>query len=506
VDIKTTLVLLVLFGTAFPRGSIRAAPPALVATALGTPAGPGAGQPALTAAGDGSLWLTWLEPAAAGSMALRCSPFDPARSLWRPAVTVARGDGFARGPGDLPALAVTAAGQAAVAWTVLTATGQGQRVMLSQSEDGGRSWSPPALLSRESTDCASPALATLADGRLVAVWLDRRARSSNDRGMGLYVRLLGLEAAPDRLLDPEAVEGSQPVLTALLDGGLLVAYSGRHPGSTPHPRVLRWHRRQWGEPHEIDSEADDGGDAPNGGPRIAGDGGRVGAVWTAGGGAGRRLLVSASPDAGIRFQMPVTVGAGDNVPSRPALALLHDGALLVTWAESDPAGEGQRLRLGRFSPDLRPLPAPITLAPAGPLLSLPQIGLVRDYAGNGATAVALVVFGRGGPQPGLGVIKVTIPEGELLAAANDDCRCSPTPAQLAGYSIRGTITAVQAPAGSLTLDLDAAPGVMEAGPQVFQASAGTLAAARTGRQCLARIERKASGWRLFDLRLLEEPR
>jgi len=505
VDIKAILLRLVLIGAAFPPGLVRADPLSLLTTALASPAGPGANQAALTAAGDGSLWLTWLEPAAAGSSALRGAAFDPVRNRWRPAVTVARGDGFVREPGNLPAFAASADGRAAVAWTVLAANGPGQCVMLSQSSDGGHSWSPPARLSPESTDAASPALATLADGHLAAVWLDRRARSGDGRGLGLYVRLLGPEATSDQLLDPEAAAGAQPVLAALLDGSALVAYAGRHPGSPAQPRVLRWHRQQWGQPHEIDAEPDDGGDALNGGPRIAVDGGRVGAVWTPRGGEAR-LLVSASPDAGRRFQLPVSAGLGDNAPRLPDLALLHDGALLVTWVVEADAGGGQRVRLGRFSPDLRPLPATITLASAGPILSVPQIGLIHDYAGNGATAMALVAVTVGGPRPGLHLFKVTVPEGALLAAANDDCRCSPTPAQLAGYPVRGTITGVETQTGRLTLDLDAAPGVMEAGPQIFHASAATLAVARPDRQCLARIEREAGGWRLFDLRLLEEPR
>ena len=309
-DIKAILLRLVLIGAAFPPGLVRADPLSLLTTALASPAGPGANQAALTAAGDGSLWLTWLEPAAAGSSALRGAAFDPVRNRWRPAVTVARGDGFVREPGNLPAFAASADGRAAVAWTVLAANGPGQCVMLSQSSDGGHSWSPPARLSPESTDAASPALATLADGHLAAVWLDRRARSGDGRGLGLYVRLLGPEATSDQLLDPEAAAGAQPVLAALLDGSALVAYAGRHPGSPAQPRVLRWHRQQWGQPHEIDAEPDDGGDALNGGPRIAVDGGRVGAVWTPRGGEAR-LLVSASPDAGRRFQLPVSAGLGE---------------------------------------------------------------------------------------------------------------------------------------------------------------------------------------------------
>jgi hypothetical protein len=77
---------------------------------------------------------------------------------------------------------------------------------------------------------------------------------------------------------------------------------------------------------------------------------------------------------------------------------------------------------------------------------------------------------------------------------------------LAGYPIRGAITAVAASDGAVTLDLDAAPGVLEAGPQVFLASPEALGVARPGRQCLARIERDRNLWRIFDLRLLEEPR
>jgi len=213
-------------------------------------------------------------------------------------------------------------------------------------------------------------------------------------------------------------------------------------------------------------------------------------------------MVSVSPDAGARFLMPVTAGTG-GVGSKPAAAILHDGAILVTWLESSAPGGGDGVRLQRFGPDLRSGPA-LRLAPSGS--GRPETALFRDYAGNSGAALALVAFAGGGEHAALHTMAVTVAEGSLLAAEDDDCRCAPTPAQLAGYPIRGAITAVAASEGLVTLDLDAAPGVLQAGPQVFFASPEALAAARPGRQCLARTEPDRGRWRLFDLRLLEGTR
>jgi hypothetical protein len=174
--------------------------------------------------------------------------------------------------------------------------------------------------------------------------------------------------------------------------------------------------------------------------------------------------------------------------------------MLVTWLETDGS-----YWLRRISPDFT-ADEPIALAPAGGVAAknFPRAALVRNYAGGDGTAQFIAAYTSEGKRGELHTVLVTVREGELLAAAKD-CDCAPTPEQLAGFPVRGTIAAILADRSVLRVAHGEIPGVLAAGVDEFRAAPDVLAAVTAGRQFLGRIERRDGAWRVYDVRLLVQP-
>ena len=265
--------------------------------------------------------------------------------------------------------------------------------------------------------------------------------------------------------------------------------------------MARLHGRAWEDRHPISADGWKGAGA--GGPRIAADGGRLVAVWRTANSADPHILVSTSPDAGGRFLAPLQVNAGTPA-GLPAAALLHDGAALIAWSEGDSAGQaGAWVR--RLAPE-NSLDAPLYLGMASPRTPALQIAIVLDYAGDVFSAQAIIAYGSADASAGVRTVLLNVPEADLLSVANAACHCAPTPMQLIGYPLVGTVVSVGPGRASVVIESDAMPGVLDSGRHDFAVDPQMGALLRPGRECLAHIVRKDGVWTLYDARLLEPAR
>ncbi len=476
-----------------------------------SPAAPNSLGASFTTAPNGELWLSWVEPSAMASHAakpaaapaehhhgetpdsgqntLRFAIFDASTHQWSSARTIVTGHGVPTSNADFPLLAIDGHGHVFALWQ----DGHGS-AFLSESPDRGVTWSAPAAWTKESEVVEKFSLCRLADGRILAAWLDGRGRQPNDGStQKLHARIVGANT-PDVLVDPAVCDCCQTALTAFPDGTALVAYRGRTKEEVRDIRTARFRGQTWDQPRGLNDDDWRINACPINGPRLASDGGRIAVAWFTAANSEPSVFASYSPDAGARFIIPLRLDRGKPMGNVDTL-ILHDGALLATWLEIDGS-----FWLRRVSPEFAAgEPVALNASFGARVKGFPRLALVRDYTGGEGTAEFVTAFTLDGPGGGVRTALVTVPEGRLLEAERS-CDCAPTSEQLQGFSIRGTITS--AAAGRLTAKHFEVPGVFAAGTREFKVAPGEAAHLQSGREFLGRIERRAGVWWLFDIRLV----
>jgi len=475
-------------------------PPAVVET--GSPAAQGSVAPQLDRGRDGVVWLTWLEPSGDAGYEFRCSPRDEDGSGWCGSVLIAPISSAGRETPPPTAFAASDRKSLAAAWVGGGPGGGGpSRVLACTSTDGGAHWSGPETLSRDGRIGLEPALTALADGRFLAAWLEAAPGPGPQGRADLHARVLGPGApGPDQRVDHSVNAGSGPSLVPFMDGGAGIAYRSVGEHGVRDIRMSRLRHAAWDPGHIVNDDLWVPETPPAGGPTLAADGGRVFASWFTGADNDPRIVASSSGDAGTSFLIPLTITASP-ISGGPAAVLLHDGAGFVFWTSQSPDPHVSGLWMRRVTPDDSLNPALLVWpARSG---AIPAAAIARDYGGGQGPALVVVAFASNtGKYAFVRTLELTIQEAGLLAADNDACHCAPTPEELVGYPIRGTVRRVDPLSGLVTFDHEELPGILDQGSDFFRAAPELAAILKPGSACLARIERRDGAWRIFDVRLL----
>jgi len=305
---------------------------------LPSPAGPGAMGSSLTLSSDGIAYLSWLEPTGGETWALKFSRFDAAHLTWGEARSIAQSADFFVNWADFPVLAVQADRLTAV-WFVNNPAHHataghhdaGYRAVYSSSLDQGKTWSPERPVSDESLPVEFVALQPLRDGRLLAAWLDGRARNTGSDRQALYARVLGAPG-PDVLVDDLVCDCCQLSFVPTTDGGALLAYRGRTKDEIRDIRLVRFDGRKWSRPTGLNADGWKITGCPVNGPQLAECGDLVGAVWFTAADNQARVLARISDNAGETFGLVVRVDLG-RPQGRVDSVMLADGTLVMSWLE-----------------------------------------------------------------------------------------------------------------------------------------------------------------------------
>lgn len=331
-----------------------------VATGSGTrllppPAGAGSGMYSMSAAADGTAYLSWVEPGASKSHALKYAVLRDGR--WSDAQEIARGDNWFVNWADHPSLVALPNGTLAAHWLVNNGTREGSYgygFRIAVSRDRGLSWKEVYAGGTDNVHGYSGFVSLLpsADG-FTAIYLGPPQKRTAETDADHTMTLGSVRFALDGSLKSEAVADANTCSccsTSIVQSGsaTLAAYRDRTAGEIRDISIVRLRDGRWTAPKTVHADGWNINACPTNGPVLAAAGSRVAVAWFTGAGNVGRVKAAFSDDGGETFGTPLVVDGGRPV-GWPATVLLEDGGAVVSWLETLGDGRGE-IRLRRVSP------------------------------------------------------------------------------------------------------------------------------------------------------------
>jgi hypothetical protein len=320
------------------RGGSAAAAELGELAAMEVTAEPGSAEVDLTTGPDGRVYLSWVEPGADSTHALRFAVLEG--GSWSQPRTVASGRGWFVNWADFPSLRVMEGGRMAAHWLQKSGAGKyAYDVRIAQSADGGATWSQGVVPHRDGTEAEHGFVSLWAAGdSLGAVWLDgRKYATAKEGGPGAETMLVSTSVAKDgavgaeRVLDDRICDCCQTSM-ARTAAGPVVVYRDRSPGEVRDISIVRQVGGAWTAPKPVHPDGWVMPACPVNGPAVAADGNRVAVAWFTAADSTPQVKVAFSDDAGAAFAAPVRVDGGQPL-GRVDVELVEGGAL-VSWLEA----------------------------------------------------------------------------------------------------------------------------------------------------------------------------
>ena len=318
-----------------------------------------------TFAQDGTLWLAF---AAAGRIMVTKST-DLGRSFADAVPVNADVQQLDWGPDSRPKIVVEPSGRITVAFAIFKDKAFNGQVFVSQSEDGGKSFSAPKAVTNDPESQRFEALGLDTEGRVFAAWLDKRnrpaarARGEKYAGAALaYAWLSGVPASGEvKLAKDNTCECCRVAVAFAGAGQPVVLFRNIFEGSVRDHAVITF--ADPATPGPVKRVSDDGWKTeacPHHGPSLAvSPQGTYHVAWFTNGAKRDGLFYAHSRDRGETFSAPVPLGAASRQPSRPALLATAEAAHAV-WMEYD--GKAMALMGMRSGDDGRTWSAPQEIA------------------------------------------------------------------------------------------------------------------------------------------------
>jgi len=315
-------------------------PRAITVEALPSPVGPGAAEPFVARAPDGRVVLSWLERAADSSVALRIAMLDSARTAWsEPREILRRKDLFVNWA-DFPSVVPLADGRLLAHWLQRNGAGRyAYDVRMSESRDDGATWSESDLPHVPGIEAEHGFVSILPHetGGASVVLLDGGASILAAPGDSHPPMSLGYatwdegKVTATMTLDSRVCDCCQTT-SAMTSRGPVVVYRDRSEEEIRDMSVVRLVDGKWTEPKTLFADGWQIRSCPVNGPAVGAVHDTVAAVWFTGAQDTARVRVAFSTDAGATFGPAVRVDGG--LPSgRVDLEMLDGGAALVSWIE-----------------------------------------------------------------------------------------------------------------------------------------------------------------------------
>lgn len=306
---------------------------------IASPAPMWAAEPNLTVSPDGEVFMSWLEQQPDSTVALRLARRD--ESLWSQPLEVTRARNLFVNWADFPSIVALGDNRIAAHW--LQRSGEGTYsydVRVAQSPDAGRTWSAGVVPHRDSTESEHgfAALWPEEDGSLSLAWLDGRKyvrpAAGGEKEMMLMHTTIGRDMlmGPEMPLDTRICDCCQTSVARTSDGPVIV-YRDRSEAEVRDIYIVRRVGRNWTAPAAVHADGWTINACPVNGPAVDARERRVAVAWFTAAADTPRVKVAFSSDGGATFGLPVRVDDG-NPAGRVDIAMLDDGAAVVSWVEN----------------------------------------------------------------------------------------------------------------------------------------------------------------------------
>ncbi|MEL6926222.1 MAG: hypothetical protein AAFO94_19425, partial [Bacteroidota bacterium] len=304
------------------------------------------GEPNLFLADDGTLYLSWIEYLNDSLDALKFARLDEA--AWSTPREIARSSNWFVNWADFPSLVSYGKAQTlAVHWLQKSAEGTyDYDVHVSQSTDGGDSWSDSFVLHKDGIPAEHGFVSMIPaeEDRVFATWLDGRhtktgdAIDSHGHGHGGAMTLRGayFDAGhtiyDDQQLDGRICDCCQTD-AAMTNVGPVVVYRDRSEKEVRDIYLVRQEHGKWSTPQPVFEDNWLIAGCPVNGPAISAQGNELAVAWYSRANDKPQVKVAFSSDGGASFSDPVRVDDGD--PLGRVDIVSNNGEYIVTWLENE---------------------------------------------------------------------------------------------------------------------------------------------------------------------------
>jgi hypothetical protein len=313
-------------------------------TSLRFPAGPGSGEPFLTAR-DGVTYASWLEAGENGVTRFLFSRLDARKTIWSEPVQIAEGDNWFVNWADVPSIAIGPDNRMAAHWLERSGLDRyAYGIRFSLSADAGKTWTEAEWLHEDqsATEHGFASLSFSPDGSLDAVWLDGRAMALGEQRMSMMSRHISADGqmGAEVVVDEQTCECCPTALVRSESGSLLSAYRDRSEGELREIAVKRWDGGSWTDPVYVTNDGWHISACPVNGPAIASSGSSVALAWFSAPGDVPVVNASFSGTDGHSFGDVVQVNEGRAI-GRIGLNMLDAERAVVSWIESSGPESGE---------------------------------------------------------------------------------------------------------------------------------------------------------------------
>ncbi|HEY7338481.1 MAG TPA: hypothetical protein VH639_26580 [Bryobacteraceae bacterium] len=303
----------------------------LTATAAANPSGNGSIQPNWGMAADGSVLLTWVEPAGEGLGTLKYAARKG--SVWSEARTIATGRRFWRHPAEIPEMIALSDGTLLAHWVEKGKDSSDAEYILVSSSRDGLHWTAPQMAHKDRGPVQHGLASMVASGPKEASIFWLQALKGEDGPVSLMRTIVGADGKEIREEDIDSdVCSCCPTSAVNTAKGLLVAYRDHTPQDIRDIGILRFEGGRWSNSKILHPDKWQINACPVNAASAAAKDNRVAVAWYTEADDMPRVQVAFSSDAGTTFGKPTTVSTRDT-QGYASTALTSDGGAVVSWIE-----------------------------------------------------------------------------------------------------------------------------------------------------------------------------